>query len=74
MLAHKTRVQAQLAGSWQEQLAGTPVKYYYCYCCYYCYCYYCYHYYGLPDESEEGLNVQAQQSHRACVCVCVMIL
>jgi len=32
MLAHRTRVQAHLVGTWQERLAGTPV-YYHCYYC-----------------------------------------
>jgi len=30
-LAHRTRVQAPLVGTWQERLAGTPVNHYYYY-------------------------------------------
>ena len=41
MLAHWTRVEAHLVGTWQERLAGMPVNYYH----YYWYYYYYYYYY-----------------------------
>ena len=38
-------------GTWQEQLAGTPLNYHYrCCCC--CCCYY-YHYYYVDHDNDE---------------------